>query len=115
MRAAADDNDTTRLGLRRTGRVSLHRRIGARPCAEAGKQLSPIVFNSIRSRSVRGRSLRPAAHGRGMGRAMSSVGDTGSGAGAHVRSEPHSIRGFAVRSHRRAALALALLAVPGPL
>jgi hypothetical protein len=49
-----------------------------------------------------------------MGRAMSSVGDTGSGAGAHVRSEPHSIRGFAVRSHRRAALALALLAVPGP-
>lgn len=53
--------------------------------------------------------------GHGMGRAMSSVGDTGSGAGAHVRSEPHSIRGFAVRSHRRAALALALLAVPGPL
>lgn len=64
MRAAADDNDTTRLGLRRTtGRVSLHRRIGARPCAEAGKQLSPVVFNSIRSRSVRGRLLRPAAHG----------------------------------------------------
>lgn len=109
MRAAADDNDTTRLGLRRTGSY----------LSIAGSELvlAPRQASSCRRSS----SIRfvpdPSAAGRprGMGRAMSSVGDTGSGAGAHVRSEPHSIRGFAVRSHRRAALALALLAVPGPL